>query len=72
MITTWPPSNLFPRQVGAYTLEVTQGTSVIKGIGLGYDVTYDITPVPEPTAAALVAAIGAMGLARTRGTRRAR
>ena len=58
------PSSIFPRQSGPYTLLVTQGTAVIKGIGLGYDVTYDITAVPEP-AAGLLAAIGAVALAST-------
>lgn len=64
-------SNPFARQVGPYTLVVTQGTSIIKGIGLGYDVTYDISAaVPEPTAAALLGAIGAAAaLARTRRRR---
>jgi hypothetical protein len=36
-------SSAFARQSGPYTLVVTQGTSVIKGMTLGYDVTYDIT-----------------------------
>jgi hypothetical protein len=43
-----PASSIFPRQSGPYTLIATQGVSVIKGIGLGYDVTYGITAVPEP------------------------
>ena len=49
-----PASSVFPRQSGPYTLVVTQGVSVIKGIGLGYDVTYDITAVPEPATLMLV------------------
>ena len=56
-----PASSIFPRQSGPYTLVVTQGTSVIKGMTLGYDVTYDITAVPEPAAACLLA-IGAVAL----------
>jgi len=41
-----PPgdSSVFPRQSGPYTLLVTEGVSVIKGMTLGYDVTYDISP----------------------------
>ena len=46
-------SSVFTRQTGPYTLEVTQGVSVIKGIGLTYDVTYDVSPVPEPSTALL-------------------
>ena len=45
------PSSIFPRQVGPYTLVVdgptqTNNTAVIKGIGIAYDVTYDITAAP--------------------------
>ena len=36
-------SSAFPRQTGPYTLMVTQGAGCIKGLTLGYDVTYDIT-----------------------------
>ena len=43
------PSSVFPRQSGPYTLLVTQGVSVIKGLSLGYDVTYDVTALPEPS-----------------------
>jgi hypothetical protein len=43
------------RQTGPYTLVVTSGNSVIKGIGMAYDVSYDITAVPEPTATMLAA-----------------
>jgi hypothetical protein len=38
-------SSLFPRRTGPYTLVVTQGTSVIKGIQVAYDVTYDMVLV---------------------------
>jgi hypothetical protein len=37
-------SSTFPRQSGPYTLLVTESVSVIKGMTLQYDVTYDITP----------------------------
>lgn len=60
------PSSVFPRQSGPYTLVVTQGVSVIKGITLGYDVTYDITLIPEPTTCVL-AAMGLAALVRARG-----
>ncbi len=49
-----PASSVFPRQSGPYTLIATQGVSTIKGIGLGFDVTYDITAVPEPATLTLV------------------
>ena len=55
------------RQTGPYTLVVTSGNSVIKGIGMAYDVSYDITAIPEPTAAMLVAGgLAALGLRRRR------
>ena len=44
-----PASSIFARQTGPYTLAVTAGTSAIKGIGFGYDVTYDIAAVPVAT-----------------------
>ena len=34
----------FARQSGPFTLLVTEGVAVIKGMTLGYDVTYDISP----------------------------
>ena len=45
------PSSIFDRRVGPYTLVVdgpdqTNNVSVIKGIGVAYDVTYDITAAP--------------------------
>ncbi len=42
--TTPGTSSAFARQSGPYTLLVTEGVSVIKGMTLGYDVTYDISP----------------------------
>ena len=60
-------SSIFPRQSGPYTLQVTSGTSVIKGIGLGYDVTYSV--VPEP-ATALLAVVGLATTAVVRRRRR--
>lgn len=42
------PSGAFPRQSGPYTLVVTQGAGIIKGLTLGYDVTYDISAVGAP------------------------
>ncbi|HEX4415015.1 MAG TPA: PEP-CTERM sorting domain-containing protein [Lacipirellulaceae bacterium] len=41
-------SSIFPRQVGPYSLLVQQGTLVLKGLGLAYDVTYGITPAAVP------------------------
>ncbi|MFO0790336.1 MAG: hypothetical protein U0805_12855 [Pirellulales bacterium] len=46
-------SSIFPRRVGPYTLVVdgpdqTTNVSVIKGIGVAYDVTYDITAAAAP------------------------
>jgi hypothetical protein len=41
-------SSSFPRQVGPYSLLVQQGTLVLKGLGLAYDVTYGITPAAVP------------------------
>ena len=52
-----PASSIFPKRSGPYSLVVTTGVSVIKGIGLGYDVTYDITAVPEP-ATLMLALVG--------------
>jgi hypothetical protein len=49
-----PASSVFSRQSGPYTLTTTQGVSTIKGIGLGYDITYDIIAVPEPATLTLV------------------
>ena len=40
-----PAPNAASRQTTPYTLVVTQGVSVIKGIGMAYDVSYDIQPV---------------------------
>ena len=37
-------SSAFPRQTGPYTLIVTEGAGGIKGLGLEYDVTYDVSP----------------------------
>jgi len=55
------------RQTDPYTLVVTQGNSVIKGIGIAYDVNYDITAVPEPASATLVlGTLGAFAVARRR------
>ena len=46
-----PPSSIFDRRVGPYTLVVdgpdaTNNVSVIKGIGIAYEVMYDITAAP--------------------------
>lgn len=41
-------SSPFPRQSGPYTLMVTQGAGCIKGLTLGYDVTYDVSAVGAP------------------------
>ena len=38
-------SNIFPRQIGAFTLVPQNGTMALKGLGFEYDVTYDITPI---------------------------
>jgi hypothetical protein len=57
------------RQTTPYTLVVTQGVSVIKGIGMAYDVSYDIQPAPEPSTALLAVgglATAAMGRRRFR------
>jgi hypothetical protein len=35
----------FPRRLAPFTLIVTEGNAVIKGIGFQYDVTYDVAPV---------------------------
>lgn len=61
-----PASSIFPRQAGPYTLIVTQGASVIKGMTLAYDVTYDIKPVPEPASGMLliVSAVAVRGAGR--------
>jgi len=47
------PSSIFDRRVGPYTLVVagpdaTNNVAVIKGIGVAYDVTYDISAAPVP------------------------
>lgn len=62
-------SSVFARQAGPYTLAVTGGTSALKGIGFGYDVTYEINAVPEPAGLAL-AALGCLGLVGARSRRR--
>jgi hypothetical protein len=61
-------SSVFARQTGPYTLAMTAGTAPLKGIGLGYDITYDINAVPEPAGLAL-AALGCLGLAGVRSRR---
>jgi hypothetical protein len=44
-------SSAFPRQPGPFTIYTTQGpAAVFRGISLGYDVTYDISPVGIPPA----------------------
>jgi hypothetical protein len=65
-----PASSVFPRQTGPYTLASTVGVSVIKGIALGYDVSYDVTAVPEPGALILVVCgVAGCGLFRRRVNR---
>ncbi|MBA3484322.1 MAG: hypothetical protein H0T51_21170 [Pirellulales bacterium] len=44
---------------------MTAGTTPLKGIGFGYDVTYEINAVPEPAGLAL-AALSCLGLAGAR------
>ena len=61
-------SSIFARQTGPYTLAMTAGTAPLKGIGFGYDITYDINAVPEPAGLAL-AALGCLGLAGVRSRR---
>jgi hypothetical protein len=63
------PSSIFARQSGPYTLAMTAGSAPLKGIGLGYDVVYEINAVPEPAGLAL-AALGCLGLAGIRSRRR--
>ena len=65
-----PASSVFPRQSGPYSLIVTQGVSVIKGIGLGYDVTYDITAVPEPSTLMLLGIVAVISAATSANRRR--
>jgi hypothetical protein len=42
-------SSAFPRQSGPFTILTTQNASMIRGLTLGYDVTYNISPA-GPTA----------------------
>ena len=62
-------SSVFARQTGPITLATTAGSMPLKGIGFGYDITYDINAVPEPASLAL-AALGGLGLACARSRRR--
>jgi hypothetical protein len=38
-------SGHFPRQNGPFTMAASEGESLFRGVTLGYDVTYDISPV---------------------------